>query len=150
MNGPGRDGSWSCRRRSSICFWLSSGWPKKWNAFALSSGLLTRSLGMLIIDEIRMPSRSPLVKVIGGSSTFVSLDLRLFTQNPASVGCIVLAGSDFLPEVEEEVNSWGTTSILKKSTDLKSSRGLLIYEDDTFGPKTFEYTTPPIRATQGI
>jgi sugar/nucleoside kinase (ribokinase family) len=105
------------------------------------------SLGMLIIDEIRMPSKSPLLNVIGGSSTFVTLGLRLFTNNPSSVGCLVLAGSDFSREVEEEVKSWGTTLVLKKSPDKQSSRGLLVYEDDTFGAKTFEYTTPPLRAT---
>ncbi|KAF2622996.1 pfkB family kinase [Macroventuria anomochaeta] len=105
------------------------------------------SLGMLIMDEIRMPNKSPLLNVIGGSSTFVTLGLRLFAGCPSSVGCLILAGSDLPPEVENEVRSWGTTLVLKKDATKPSSRGLLVYEDDTFGPKTFEYVTPPIRAS---
>lgn len=105
------------------------------------------SLGMLIIDEIRMLNKPPLFNVIGGSSTFVTLGLRLFADNPSSIGCLVLAGSDFPQEVEHEVQSWGTTLVLEKDATKQSSRGLLIYEDDTFGPKTFDYTTPPIKAT---
>ncbi|KAF1355945.1 Ribokinase-like protein [Lizonia empirigonia] len=112
-----------------------------------TSEILCVSLGMLIMDEIRMPSKPPLVNVIGGSATFVTLGLRLFAKDPSSVGCLVLAGSDFPPEVEDEVRSWGTTLVLRKDATKRSSRGLLIYEDNTFGPKTFTYTTPPIRAT---
>ncbi|KAJ4322422.1 hypothetical protein N0V94_002409 [Neodidymelliopsis sp. IMI 364377] len=104
------------------------------------------SLGMLIIDEIRMPSKPPLLNVIGGSSTFVTLGLRLFTNNPSTIGCLVLAGSDFPSSVEAEVQNWGSTLVLKKLPDKQSSRGLLTYEDNTFGAKTFEYTSPPIRA----
>lgn len=104
------------------------------------------SLGMLILDEIRMPNKAPLLNVIGGSSAFVTLGLRLFAERSGSVGCLVLAGSDFPEEVKDEVRSWHTTLVVMNSLDRKSSRGLLAYQDDTFGPKTFEYTTPPIRA----
>ncbi|UPX13075.1 uncharacterized protein EKO05_0003603 [Ascochyta rabiei] len=107
------------------------------------------SLGMLIMDEIRMPNKAPLHNVIGGSSTFVTLGLRLFASDPSSVGCLILAGSDFPPSVEDEVRAWDTTLVLQKDATKRSSRGLLVYEDDTFGPKTFEYTTPPIRAAPG-
>ncbi|KAF9691875.1 hypothetical protein EKO04_009863 [Ascochyta lentis] len=109
--------------------------------------ILGVSLGMLIIDEIRMPNKPPLRNIIGGSSTFVTLGLRLFASDPSSVGCLILAGSDFPPSVEDEVKAWKTTLVLQKDATKRSSRGQLVYEDTTFGPKTFEYTTPPIRAT---
>jgi sugar/nucleoside kinase (ribokinase family) len=102
-------------------------------------------MGMLILDEIRIPNRPPLVNIIGGSATFVALGLRLFASKTLPLGCLVLAGSDFPEEVRDEVRSWGTDLILRTDTNKLSSRGLLIYKDDTFGPKTFEYTTPPIR-----
>ncbi|KAJ4356875.1 hypothetical protein N0V95_002966 [Ascochyta clinopodiicola] len=105
------------------------------------------SLGMLILDEIKMPNKAPLRNVIGGSSTFVTLGLRLFASDPSSVGCLILAGSDFPPSVEDEVKAWSTTLVLQKDATRRSSRGLLVYKDDTFGPKTFEYTAPPLRAT---
>ena len=103
------------------------------------------SMGMLILDEIRIPNKPPLVNVIGGSTTFVTLGLRLFASESLPLGCLVLAGSDFPEEVRNEARSWGTDLILQTNTNKLSSRGLLIYKDDTFGPKTFEYTTPPIR-----
>lgn len=116
-------------------------------AIITSSKVSCVSLGMLIMDEIRMPNKPALLNIIGGSSTFVTLGLRFFTDNPSSIGCLILAGSDFPPDVEHEVQSWGTTLVLKKDATKQSSRGLLVYEDDTFGPKTFDYITPPIKAT---
>jgi hypothetical protein len=91
------------------------------------------SLGMLIIDEIRMPGRAPLIDVIGGSATFVTLGLRLFAPKPSQVGCLVLAGEDFPPSLHREIYGWETTLVLNKAYNVPSSRGLLEYHDDTFG-----------------
>jgi hypothetical protein len=91
------------------------------------------SLGMLIVDEIRMPGKAPLRNVIGGSATFVTVGLRLFTSNSSEVGFLVLAGEDFPSSVEEELCGWNTTLVLKKAQNVPSSRGLLEYQDSTFG-----------------
>jgi hypothetical protein len=88
---------------------------------------------MLIIDEIRMPGKEPLSNIIGGSATFVTLGLRLFTSTPSQVGCLVLAGDDFPLSVRQEVYGWETTLVLNKAYNVLSSRGLLEYEDSTFG-----------------
>lgn len=44
------------------------------------------SLDMVILDEIRMPNRPPLLDVIGGSATFVTLGLCLFATKSHSHG----------------------------------------------------------------
>ncbi|KAF3048992.1 hypothetical protein E8E11_009837 [Didymella keratinophila] len=105
------------------------------------------SLGMVILDEIRMPNKPPLLNVIGGSATFVTLGLRLFAAPSLQPGCLVMAGSDFPTSIKDEMRTWRTSLVIKDSLELTSSRGLLTYQDDTFGPKTFKYTTPPIRPT---
>lgn len=91
------------------------------------------SLGMLIIDEIRVPGKAPLSDVIGGSATFATLGLRLFTPNASKVGFLVLAGDDFPQSVRQEVYSWETTLVLNIAYNVQSSRGLLEYLDSTFG-----------------
>jgi len=105
------------------------------------------SLGMVILDEIRMPNKPPLLNVIGGSATFVTLGLRLFATPPFQPGCLVMAGSDFPASIKDKMHTWRTSLVIKDSPELRSSRGLLTYADSTFGPKTFDYTTPPIRPT---
>lgn len=103
---------------------------------------------MVILDEIRMLNKLPLLNVIGGSATFVTLGLRLFATESLVPGCLVLAGSDFPREIREEMQSWRCNPLtVIDFPDQPCSRGLLVYKDDTFGPKTFEYTTPPLRAT---
>ncbi|KAF3002566.1 hypothetical protein E8E13_007936 [Curvularia kusanoi] len=106
------------------------------------------SLGMVILDEIRMANQPPLLNVIGGSSTFVTLGLRLFATKSLNPGCLVLAGNDLPSSILEEIQRWHMDHlVVLTSPSQPSSRGLLIYSDSTFGPKTFEYTTPPLRAT---
>ncbi|KAF2681156.1 pfkB family kinase [Lentithecium fluviatile CBS 122367] len=105
------------------------------------------SLGMIIIDEIHMPNRPALIDVLGGSASFVTLGSRLFAKTPERVGCLLVAGDDFPETVREEIESWGTTLAMKKREGEKSTRGKLVYEDDTFGPKTFTYSGAPLRAT---
>ncbi|OSS52825.1 hypothetical protein B5807_02140 [Epicoccum nigrum] len=106
------------------------------------------SLGMVILDEIRMPDHPPLLNVIGGSSTFVTLGLRLFATKSLTPGCLVLAGNDLPKPIREEMLRWHMDHlVILTSPNQPSSRGLLEYSDSTFGPKIFEYTTPPLRAT---
>jgi hypothetical protein len=106
------------------------------------------SLGMVILDEIRMPNHPPLLNVIGGSSTFVTLGLRLFATDSLTPGCLVLAGNDLPSPIREEMLRWHMQHlVVLTSSNQPSSRGLLEYADSTFGPKTFEYTTAPLRAT---
>ena len=106
------------------------------------------SLGMVILDEIQMPDHPPLLDVIGGSSTFVTLGLRLFATESLTPGCLVLAGNDLPDSIREEMLRWDMQHlVVLTSPNQPSSRGLLVYADSTFGPKTFEYTTPPLRAT---
>lgn len=96
-------------------------------------GVAGVSLGMVIIDEIHMPNREPLVDVIGGSATFVTLGQRLLAGRPSEVGCLVITGDDFLPSVRSTIEQWGTTTTFKIRSGQPSSRGKLIYQDNTFG-----------------
>ncbi|KAF1842052.1 Ribokinase-like protein [Cucurbitaria berberidis CBS 394.84] len=109
----------------------------------------TVSLGMVVIDEIRLPSRPPLIDVAGGSGTYATLGSRLFSTCGQShrVGCLVLAGRDFPDAIREQLLGWQMSLVLNLSEDKLSTRGLLEYEDDTFGPKKFRYTTPPLKAS---
>ncbi|KAH7378648.1 pfkB family kinase [Cadophora sp. MPI-SDFR-AT-0126] len=87
---------------------------------------------MVVLDELRFPGKKPLLDVMGGSASYGTLGVRLFAVNdgpdrPTSIGCLVLAGKDF-------------SEVVRLST-----RGLLKYEDTTFGPKKFKYTTEPLK-----
>ncbi|KAH7088389.1 Ribokinase-like protein [Paraphoma chrysanthemicola] len=105
------------------------------------------SLGMLVLDEIRIPGHPALTNVVGGSGAFSTLGFRIFHPSPSSykVGCLVLAGADFPDQVQEELEKWEVTLLVKKDAEKLSTRGLLEYHDDTFGPKTFTYTNPPLK-----
>ncbi|KAF2735752.1 pfkB family kinase [Polyplosphaeria fusca] len=104
------------------------------------------SLGMVILDEIRMPNKTPMENVIGGSASFMTLGSRIFAQEAAKVGCLLVAGRDFPTSVESRLRQWGTTLVVQKHDSAPSTRGFLEYQDDTFGPKQFRYTTPPLKA----
>lgn len=91
------------------------------------------SLGMVIIDDIYMPNRPPLTEVLGGSASFVTFGQRLFASNPAEVGCLVIAGDDFPAKVRSVFEAWGVSLVTKIRAGRKSSRGKLVYKDNTFG-----------------
>lgn len=92
------------------------------------------SLGMVIIDDIRIPNKAPLTDVVGGSGSFVTLGQRLFEESESfKIGCLVLAGDDFPEVVKTRLRSFGVTLVVKKKGGATSTRGLLDYEDDTFG-----------------
>jgi len=49
------------------------------------------------------------------------------------IGCLVLAGKDFPEAVENKLHEWKMTLELKRNPNKLSTRGLLEYEDTTFG-----------------
>ncbi|OAL54988.1 Ribokinase-like protein [Pyrenochaeta sp. DS3sAY3a] len=112
-------------------------------------GVDTVSLGMVVIDEIRLPSRPPLIDVAGGSGTYASLGARLFSTRAQSrkVGCLVLPGRDFPDAIRKQLLDWQMSLVLKMSEDRLSTRGLLEYADDMFDPKKFRYTIPPLKVS---
>ncbi|OOQ82512.1 pfkB family kinase [Penicillium brasilianum] len=102
------------------------------------------SLGLVVLDEIRFPNRTPLTDILGGSGTYATLGARLFLPPPSSptVGWVINVGSDFPDPVKEQLESWKTTLCIRERVDVPSTRGLLEYKDTTFGPKDFRYATP--------
>ncbi|RSM04336.1 hypothetical protein CEP52_006868 [Fusarium oligoseptatum] len=105
------------------------------------------SLGMVVLDEIRFPSRETLYDVPGGSGLYATLGARIIQSQLAStsIGCIILAGYDFPESVVETIGSWGITLQVKWLASKPSTRGLLQYKDDTFGLKEFQYVAPPLQ-----
>ncbi|GIC90944.1 pfkB family carbohydrate kinase superfamily [Aspergillus udagawae] len=102
------------------------------------------SLGLVVLDEIRFPNQEPLIDVLGGSGAYATLGARLFLRHPLShtLGWMIHTGNDFPKLMEDRLKSWDTTLIVERESDKPSTRGLLEYEDTTFGPKHFTYTTP--------
>ncbi|KAI1109208.1 Ribokinase-like protein [Nemania sp. NC0429] len=105
------------------------------------------SLGMVILDELRFPHLRTVIDVPGGSGLYATFGARLFKAGPRAldVGCIVLAGYDLPESTVRLLESWGMTLLLVHDTEKPCTRGLLKYEDDTFGRNTFSYVTPPLR-----
>ncbi|KAF3803152.1 hypothetical protein GCG54_00011821 [Colletotrichum gloeosporioides] len=105
------------------------------------------SLGMVVLDEIRFPDGRVLRDVAGGSGFYSTLGARLAVprEDAETVCCLVVAGDDFPASVVEQIEAWGVTARVQKVEGRLSTRGLLVYEDDVFGKKTFRYTTSPLR-----
>jgi hypothetical protein len=63
------------------------------------------------------------------------LGARLFLPSPKSrsVGWLIYAGNDFPAALEQEFMSWNTTLIMLRDPSKATARGLLVYEDTTFG-----------------
>ncbi|KAK9583073.1 hypothetical protein V6Z92_007240 [Aspergillus fumigatus] len=80
------------------------------------------------------------VGLIRGAAT---LGARLFLRPPLSrtLGWMIHTGHDFPELMTDRLRSWDSTLIVKREADKPSTRGLLEYEDTTFGPKHFIYTT---------
>lgn len=66
-----------------------------------------------------------------------TLGMRLFAEGKRSchIGCLVLAGNDFPASIRDRLRSWGLSLVFNILPDRQSTRGLLEYEDDTFGRK---------------
>ncbi|KAI0842961.1 Ribokinase-like protein [Hypoxylon sp. FL0890] len=105
------------------------------------------SLGMIVLDELRFPLSHTLYDVPGGSGMYATLGSRLFEwrRRSARVGCVVLAGCDFPEKLLRQLQSWGITLVVHKMPRKPSTRGLLEYDDDAFGRKSFTYVTSPLQ-----
>ncbi|KAF4182917.1 hypothetical protein CNMCM7927_009459 [Aspergillus lentulus] len=102
------------------------------------------SLGLVVLDEIRFPNQEPLLDILGGSGAYATLGARLFLRPPLShtLGWMIHTGNDFPELMLDRLESWDATLVVEREADKPSTRGLLEYEDTTFGPKHFIYTTP--------
>ncbi|KAB8261297.1 putative PfkB family kinase [Aspergillus pseudonomiae] len=102
------------------------------------------SLGLVVLDEIRLPNRKALTDILGGSGAYATLGARLFLPHPQSnsLGWMVHVGNDFPKPIEDRLQSWDVTLVIERESNQASTRGLLEYKDSTFGPKKFKYTTP--------
>ncbi|OBT44093.1 hypothetical protein VE00_04503 [Pseudogymnoascus sp. WSF 3629] len=105
------------------------------------------TLGMIVLDEIHFPAQDPIKDVIGGSGAYCHLGARLFCQPPrcGQLGWLIHTGDDFPSSVREELQSWDTRLLETCIRGQLSTRGELIYQDTTFGPKKFRYTTKPLK-----
>ncbi|KAK5940772.1 hypothetical protein PMZ80_007189 [Knufia obscura] len=103
---------------------------------------LLTTLGLAVLDEIHFGNGTTAHNILGGSGSYCTAGARLFSPEPTNISWQVHAGTDFPRAIESQLNSWGINLRLRKSADRLSTRGLLVYEDDTFGAKSFRYTTP--------
>lgn len=75
------------------------------------------------------------------NSILATLGARLFLPPPlsASLGWNIRVGYDFPPATQAKLESWDLTLIIDKETEQPSTRGLLEYEDTTFGREMSSY-----------
>jgi hypothetical protein len=115
------------------------------------------SFGLVVLDEIRFPNRKPLTNVLGGSGAYglfylliyqylledsqipniplATLGARLFLPSPQSRSIVwpINIGNDFPEPITKLLQSWNTQLVVKQALDQPSTRGLLEYQDTTFG-----------------
>ncbi|KAI1119407.1 Ribokinase-like protein [Nemania sp. NC0429] len=99
-------------------------------------------------DEIEyLPPTPPAKDVLGGAGTYSALGARLFSPPPRSesVGWIVDKGSDFPPDLEALITSWGTSVLLRETPERLTTRGWNGYLEQE--NRSFRYTTPKKRLT---
>lgn len=90
------------------------------------------SLGMVVLDELRFPNGQTLYDVPGGSGLYSTLGARMASSEPKSVGCFVLAGSDFPSSLETTLQEWQVSLLVKKDVGRLSTRGLVQYRGNNF------------------
>lgn len=106
------------------------------------------TLGMFIIDEIEFHPPTPPVKdILGGAGAYSALGARLLSPPPraGSVGWIVDKGSDFPPDLEALILSWGTSVLLRETPERLTTRGWNGYDEHE--NRAFRYMTPKKRLT---
>ncbi|KAG9239418.1 pfkB family kinase [Amylocarpus encephaloides] len=105
------------------------------------------TLGMLVLDELHSYGQNPKVNVIGGSGVYACLGARLYLPPPMShrLGWLIRTGDDFPHTIREYFHSWNILLLETRNRGQLSTRGELIYQGTTFGPKTFRYTTKPLK-----
>ena len=102
---------------------------------------LITSLGLAIIDDIHFGDGSSVTYLLGGSGSFCTAGARLFCDGPKSraVAWVLHAGHDFPPALEFELSTWQIDLTLRKTQEVRSTRGHMIYADGTSGCK-FEFS----------
>jgi hypothetical protein len=93
------------------------------------------SLGMVVLDELRLPDGQVLHDCVGGSGAYATLGARIVTppSSASEVGCLIMAGLDFPKEIAQLFRSWGITLEMNMDDTMESTRGLLEYHDEQFG-----------------
>ncbi|KAI0470520.1 Ribokinase-like protein [Xylariaceae sp. FL0804] len=112
-------------------------------------GCLFVSLGMVVLDELRLPDGTVRHSMVGGSGSYATLGARLVTEpeEAREVGYLLRAGYDFPDEIAAMLRSWGISLEVHVDSGKSSTRGLLQYHDKAFGRKSFCYQTTPLQIT---
>ncbi|CZR70054.1 related to pfkB family carbohydrate kinase superfamily [Phialocephala subalpina] len=99
------------------------------------------TMGEIILDELHFSNGDKMVEVLGGAGTYAALGARLHLPPPVSQSLYLMieAGYDLPSSVEDSLRSWDTRLDVRKDPTKKTTRAKVVYEDATFGPKTFEY-----------
>jgi len=125
---------------------------------------IVTSFGLAVIDEIHFGHGRVVTGVLGGSGSFFTAGARILCgdEDANNVAWRVHAGEDFPSDVEAGLSEWQIDLCIQKLEGHKSTRGLLMYADGTFGrklvlavpdtdlrrvAKTFRYTTPVLQVT---
>ena len=92
-------------------------------------------------DDVYQSSRAPMLNRLGGAGTYATVGARLLCSHesskipdrPHNIGFIVHAGEDFPREVEAELQSWYTRSLILHTPERLTTRGRNIYQDEIRG-----------------
>lgn len=120
------------------------------------------SFGLAVIDDIHFGDERVVTGVLDGSGSFFTAGARIFCggDDAKNVAWRVHAGEDFPSDVEAGLLKWQIDLCIQKLKWHKSTCGLLVYVDGTFGrklilavqdedsqqiAKAFRYTTPVLR-----
>jgi len=101
---------------------------------------------MFLLDEINyLPPTPPVRDIIGGAGSYAALGARLFSPPPLSstIGWIVDMGSDFPPQILDQLNQWQTSCVLRNDPSRLTTRGWNGYDFNE--NRAFKYTTPKLR-----
>lgn len=95
------------------------------------------SLGMLVLDELHLPSGQVLRDGIGGSGAWSMLGARIATgpREAKQVGSFIVAGRDFPESASQAVRELGVTLEMLVDPMRESTRGKLVYHDEAFNSR---------------
>jgi hypothetical protein len=105
----------------------------------MASDIRFLSLGMVVLDELRLPNGNILYDCPGGSGMWSTLGARVVSspEQAGGIGCFIMAGCEFPKEILDLVRSWGLTLEVNVSETRESTRGILEYYDEAFGRKQY-------------
>lgn len=98
---------------------------------------MVTSFGLAVIDEIHFGNGHVVEGVLGGSGTFFTAGARVVCggDDAKNVAWRVHAGENFPPNVGAGLLRWQIDFRIQNAKERKSTRGLLVYVDATFGRK---------------